>query len=114
MRICVIPVCCTRSSCVLASHEPFPIAVICFCLANFLLCNVRLLLRGQPLGAALVEMAGEMEMGENPGKTTERGWTDEANTQAWHGLPLHAHAPTTDAYINICYSRFHPLAFISD
>ena len=25
-----------------------------------------------------------------------------------------AHAPTTDAYINICYSRFHPLAFISD
>ena len=25
-----------------------------------------------------------------------------------------AHAPTTDAYINIGYSRFHPLAFISD
>ena len=25
-----------------------------------------------------------------------------------------AHAPTTDAYINICYSRLHPLAFISD
>ena len=25
-----------------------------------------------------------------------------------------AHAPTTDAYIKICSSRFHPLAFISD
>lgn len=116
MRVCVIPVCCTRSSCVLASHEPFPIAVICFCLANFLLCNVRLLLRGQPLGAALVEMAGEMEMGENRGKTTERGWTEEANTQAWHGLPLHAHAPTTDAYIYIyiCYtaSSIHLHSFL--
>ena len=44
---------------------------------------------------------GDGKIAKNRGKTTKGEWSNEANTQAWHGLPLHAHAPTTDAYLYI-------------
>ena len=48
---------------------------------------------------------------EGPASTMQKRGKDEG--LAWIVL---AHAPTTDAciYIYICYSPFHPLAFISD